>query len=223
MMTTLLNVDAHGNRIKTDILVTGFIRQIGKEYKLLIPEDINGICFQYWFIKVSDEWDKEFSSQNVKFDCQSVKLDQDEVASIYGCLSISEGSHSWKIKLVTKAECISIGVIDDDPKVLTRYNDNNTYDLYGDGCQLWMRGYFCKENSGNNEDVYCPECWHKDTILTMTLNMDDRSLRYQIVNKNLGIDKDYGKTLHKLIKNKYRMVVTLCLNLQEDPVTVELV
>ena len=44
------SVDADGNTIETDILVAGYIREFEKKSKLAIPQELNGICFQFWLI-----------------------------------------------------------------------------------------------------------------------------------------------------------------------------
>ena len=54
MMATF-TVDAEGNRIQTDILVAGWIRECAKTNKLEIPNDITNTCFVFWFIKVCEE------------------------------------------------------------------------------------------------------------------------------------------------------------------------
>ena len=66
-------VDGDGNRITTDILVEGYIRENAKKYNVLIPLDINTICFLFWLIKICDEWDKEFLAEGVDLDGEVIK------------------------------------------------------------------------------------------------------------------------------------------------------
>ena len=59
----------NGSRITTDILVAGYIRDIAKEYKLLIPNAINGVCFAYFY-----QWNKKFPMDHVETNGQEVQL-----------------------------------------------------------------------------------------------------------------------------------------------------
>ena len=53
-----LQVDHNGNRIRTDILICGYLREeIEDKLKILIPSEIQKLCFVYWFIDICDEWD----------------------------------------------------------------------------------------------------------------------------------------------------------------------
>ena len=101
----LFTFDKNGDRIKTDILVVGYIRNISKECKLLIPVEITSICFDYWLIKFCDVWNKQFLAENAVINGQlaTCTLMQYGATCIYGCHSIDErcGSHSWQIKLNT--------------------------------------------------------------------------------------------------------------------------
>ena len=87
-----LAVDAEGKRIKTDILVSGYIKKIATNCALLIPVEINKICFDFWFIQICDEWDDQYLSEGVIIDGEIVKHTNDcDVVSIYGCHSIVKG------------------------------------------------------------------------------------------------------------------------------------
>ena len=71
-------VNSKGNRIKTDILIAGYLRQdIEDSLKMLIPSEIKALCFVYWFIKICDEWDESYTDirdeQYVEFSGQIVK------------------------------------------------------------------------------------------------------------------------------------------------------
>ena len=197
---SLFSVDATGTRIRTDILVSGYIRDIGKEYKLLIPKDINGICLKYWLIKICDEWDKEFSSENITIDGQKAQCKKQALTSAYGCQSVNKGSYSWKIKFNTQVTWICIGVKHDDSAILHEFENRNSYDDYGYGCLLYTNGGFWSEGSDYH---YCDGFRDKDTMITMTLNMDKHTICYKIN------DKDLGPAQYKLDKEKYRMVVNL--------------
>ena len=56
--------DANGNqrKIKTDILVAGYVRDIVEEFTTRnIPDEIIQLCFMFWFVTVCDEWDKSMT------------------------------------------------------------------------------------------------------------------------------------------------------------------
>ena len=135
-----VSVDSKGNRIKTDVLVAGYIRSFGKEHKLLIPEPINDICFLFWFINICDEWDKESSGDDIKIDGQTVQNITRRIESIYGQQSVSNGCYSWRIRFNSKINWICIGIIEDKPEILQRYKTSSTYAYNGHGCFLFVYG-----------------------------------------------------------------------------------
>ena len=93
-------VDAKGNRIKTDILVSGYVRENAKQYELSIPVDINKICFLFWFIQVCDKWDKQYLTEYIGIDDeQTIRTIKARLVTVYGCRSVDKGSYSWEIKL----------------------------------------------------------------------------------------------------------------------------
>ena len=60
--------DSKGERITTDILVSGYIKNVVKECNLLIADEIRAICYVFWLIKACDEWDKDSSTEYIKID-----------------------------------------------------------------------------------------------------------------------------------------------------------
>ena len=75
-------VDSHGKRIKTDILVCGYVRDMMNEYKLEIPDEIIGLCFLFWFIKVCDQWDESLCDTeltDIDGSCCKLILDPDDM------------------------------------------------------------------------------------------------------------------------------------------------
>ena len=120
-------VDSNGKRIETNILVSGYIRNVGKEYKLLIPQDINSVCFDYWLIKVCDEWDTKYAPEN-EINGQIIQLKRERLLSVYGKQSVNEGSYLWQIRFNTDIEWFCVGVIVDDEDILDTYRNSNFYD-----------------------------------------------------------------------------------------------
>ena len=195
-------VDADGKRINTDILISGYIRNISNRFKLLIPIDIIQICFQYWLITICDEWDKKLSSDKVAGDGQIVTAGTSaSYASIYGCLGIDKGSYTWQVKLKSEVRWFCMGIIEDDDNILTKYRDGCGYVL-NNGCCLHDDGkfYLGSQTSGKSYIDGFPRS--AETIIAMTLNMDDHTLSYKIN------AKDYGIVTNKLDKSKYRLVIS---------------
>ena len=211
-------VDAGGKRIKTNILVSGYVREGGEEYKLLIPADVNCICFAFWLIKVCDEWDEELSGNNIKFDGQIAKCLRKRYTAIYGCHSIDKGSHSWRIKFKSDIYRVYIGVLEDDKNILTQFrNIKSIWDVTAHGCFLGNSGDFY-HNDYNTEYILNSQYWldeheftSKETIIEMTLNMDEHSIRFKIADGDY-IEYgciDYGIATDELKEGVYRLAVYL--------------
>ena len=197
-----LAVDSEGKRIKTDILVCGFIREGGTQCELLIPDDINTICFLFWFIKVCDEWDKKYLADGVEINGQMMKApDTFEWTSVYGRHSIDKGSYTWEVTIKASCQWFSFGLIEDKPDILEEFIESINY-VDAHGCVLHDNGKFYRGSTSPLKD-YSAAFEDADAKITMTLDMDNHTLRY-IVN-----GKDYGVVTDKLDKKKYRMVVTV--------------
>ena len=200
IMTTFA-VDSKGKRIKTDILVSGWIRNIAKQNKLLIPQDINGICFEYWLLKECDHWDKSRLAINTEIDEQIVKLRciGDKQASTFGCHSIDKGSYEWKIKFISDVQWCCIGIIEDTQEILKTYQNDNDYHYRNGGFILSVNGHFY----GNTNRAYCAPFSKQGTIITIKLNMDERTLSYMVNDKDLGI------AMRDIPKKAYRFALTM--------------
>ena len=113
-----VTVDKDGNRIMTDVLTSGYLREeIEKKHKILIPYEIKQLCFDFWFIDVCDEWDIKLSKQSsIQFDGkQIVKCINKVSRSIFGCHCVSSGGFEWKLNLKKiDVEGICVGIIRND-------------------------------------------------------------------------------------------------------------
>ena len=121
--------------------MAGYIRIFNKECKLLIPVEIISICFDYWLIKVCDEWDKQFLAEGVEIDGQQISISNNTINSFYGCYSFNTGEHSWQIKLHSDISMFFIGIIEDDEAVLRRYQKSRWH-WHANGCCLGSDGQF---------------------------------------------------------------------------------
>ena len=208
-----LNVDANGNRIKTDVLVSGYLRRCGNEFQLLIPDDITNVCFIFWFISVCDEWDKSMSHSLCIINNESIKLPREpefsregtNMVSAYGSHSVSSGSFEWKIRFKSKITWICIGVIKDEIKLLLDNQTKNNYGIFeddGESCFLLNCNGTLYHHLGNNSH-FTEEFVDEGTIITMALDVDKHTISYKIN------DTDYGVGCAKLSDKKYRLAVTL--------------
>ena len=143
-----------------------------------------GICFAFWLINVCDEWDIDSSSDNIEVNGQTAKWLKSIDGSMYGCHGVDKGSYSWTITFKKDIEWACIGVIEDDPEVLKRFQHSYDYDEQSHGCFLFSYGDFYHDD---DYDQYCDMFQRKDTTITMTLNMDEHSLAYTIDGKDHGI------------------------------------
>lgn len=208
-MSSLFAVDVNGKRIKTDVLVFGWIRLLCKTYRLLMPNDITTICFDYWLIKVCDEWDRDFCVPDIAIEGASVMLTDNTsaITSVYGSHSLSSGSHEWMIRLKTKITWICIGIIEDTNEILLKYQRDNDY--YKENGAFIINNGDHFSNSRWNWG-YCEPFKEKGTIIVMTLNMNECTLTYKIN------DKEYGIAMRDIPKKSYRFVASL--NLKGDAI-----
>ena len=198
-------VDCEGKRIETDILVAGYINEHMNQYELQIPDDIIGICFLFWFIKVCDEWDREHLPGAVKIDGQTVKATSWGDQCVYGCHSIDKGSHQWTLQLTRKTtgKWFCIGIIEDKPEILKEFQNSVNF-ILEHGCLLHSDGKFYRGSITYGESYMGQTRFEEeDTRIAMALDMDNHTLSFNID----GID--YGVATNKLDKDRYRMVITL--------------
>ena len=200
-MSTFYSVDSDGNRIMTDILVSGYIHDHETEYEVIIPQEIVGVTFMFWLIQFCDFWDHSLCHEVADINGQHVKLKED-VASIFGIQSITKGSFEWRIKFITDINWICIGIIKDDPEILRKYLTENEYARNGDGIFVFCDkygGFFCQ----NWEIDVCQVRRDKDTVVSMSLNMNAKTICYEFDGK-MAVNRKI-----EIAGNKYRLVVTM--------------
>ena len=197
-----LAVDAEGKRIKTDILVSSYIRENGKKCELLIPDDINKICFEFWLIKICDEWDKKYIYSGVTIDGDIAKYSNDStIASVYGCHSIDKGSYSWEMVLRRPSHpgWFCVGLIEDTPDILQNYTGSCTYYIDGHGCHLFHNGCFYDPTKKQVTESFVG---HEETKIVMVVNMNEHKLWFNINDTEDEIATDQLDT-----NKSYRMVI----------------
>ena len=81
-------VDRNNNKIKSDILVSGYIREaIQQELDLKIPSEITKLCFIFWFIKPCDKWNKQLSHKDYQITQENLILPPDINGELNYCIS----------------------------------------------------------------------------------------------------------------------------------------
>ena len=205
-----LPVDNEGNRIRTDILTSGYIRQeIEEKLELLIPSDIKQLCFVYWFINVCDEWDIKYTNDKYQVNGQCLKLFKsgdgfDDFLnfgqpSAFGTHSVEGGTFLWRIKFNTDVKWICLGVIQDDETLFIKHANDGNHDFNDYGGSFWNGGgYYSHDQRGGG---YGSTFGDKGDIITIILDMDKHTIGYKIN------DKDYGVASNTMNKDKYRLIV----------------
>ena len=202
--------DHAGNRVTTDILVSGYIREFVDKFRTGIPNEIIKLCFSFWLIDVCDEWDKSLCHKFAEINESVFTLVDDytqgkdgvHCCTAFGTHSIKEGEiFEWTLRLNTKISWICIGVCPDEPDSLRENKVRNSYgyDNNKRGCFLLnMNGVLYHGNTQN----YCTRFGEKDTLIKMTLNMKDHTISYKIN------DEDHPFVDAKLKAEKYKLAVT---------------
>ena len=204
-------VDKNGNRIKTDILIYGYLRQeIEKLYKILIPSEIKQLCFEYWFINICDEWDiKLCKHKSIEFNGQTVRcIDPVSPRNIYGCHCVSSGEFVWKLNLKKVGiKGIIIGIVEHDQ--CEKYLDDGYYVAGGYGACWYSKNGILYDSSrkfkkfaNDFKDVMI-----ENVYVEIKIDMNETSLYF-------AIDGDeFKKAPYALKKDaSYRLAVSFYQN-----------
>lgn len=212
-MSTLA-VDQNGDRITNDILTSGYLRQeIEDSYKISIPTEIKQVCFDFWFIKICDEWDIEICEhKGIQFSGPIVQLNLSSGRALYGRHSVSSGQYEWRLRVRSESTAgFAIGIIQDDK--LENYVASIT-SLYGEGMgAFWatFNGMFY-QTSGSLKltQPYTDEIGNlMNLCVTMRFNVDDKTITYSVNDE----DNDGVVDISSIFKNEksYRLYV-YCLD-----------
>ena len=102
MATANFVLDSNGNRIISDILVIGYIKETEKTLKIHIPTEIKKLIFNYWLINICDEWliTKYLDTHTIKVNGLCINIKFENRATIYGTKVVSDGNtFTWIIKI----------------------------------------------------------------------------------------------------------------------------
>ena len=209
-----ITVDKQGNRIMTDILTFGYLRQeIEKIHKILIPSEIKQLCFDYWFLNICDQWDTKSSEHDdIELDGQVIKSQctwNDNWWNVFGCHSVSSGHFVWRLLFRFKdgtAAC-HIGIINvDKAEENPKYAG---YPVHGHGvCWNILKGDFYDEDYFKNgissiKKIKDLESQIKNIYIEMKIDLEERSLYYAINDEEI-------KAPYQLKENtSFRLIVTM--------------
>ena len=199
--------DAHGNRVKTDILVAGYVRDGTGNVTVDIPVDIIQICFTFWFIDICDQWDKSLCNEHVMIDRDTLPSDDGQYTDSsydhrwgFGTEVIEHGTFKWRFRSDANMRYINVGVIPDISELIKDLNIESKSKEASDKGLF----YILNENGDvyhhcNNK--YCVSLSDQDTMIIMSLDMHQRTMSFVID------DHDYGWAYRKLAEKKYRLCV----------------
>lgn len=189
MSTSSVVVDGSDN-VTTEILVAGYTRETIETFKIVMPNEIIGVIFMFWFIDIGDEWDQSLSHEAVTIVGQCAKLTRRIFSLIYGRLSVASGIYEWRSKFRTGVNYCFIGIIHDDQQKLIKNRNTRVWSLTGDGTALHTGGSLYLGSLISICDGYSDTFMAKDTIISMTLNMDEKTIAYKINDKQYKSKKN---------------------------------
>ena len=206
-MSTLA-VDHNGNRIKTDILTGGYLREeIEEKLKISIPPEIKHLCFVFWFINICDEWDDTVYKKNIlKIDGQTITTIESGFCSIMGCHKVSSGQYEWKLRHFSDVGgCI--GIIQDldlSQEKMSRTLDRLRYDTDGYGAFWEMRlGKFLNGKPVEFMKQYKDKIKNNDVIIGVKIDLDSQRLYFFVD------EEEYVEAPYTLQNDKsYRLVAS---------------
>ena len=153
---------------KRTLVTFGYVNDIERNHELSneVPAEINEIICSY--NKCTDTWnDKYLNKEQIELKGNRIKSLKEANTTIYGNISLSSGSHTWRLRIVNRPKDGNeqqpfVGFIRDDPSVLQKFvaayewylNDNGYIYCCGDG----THGYNwntagCKETCKNDNDI----------------------------------------------------------------------
>ena len=197
-----VTVDSKGQRLVTDVLIAGFTHRASKLYGMTIPNEIIAVIFMFWFIDICDEWDESLCHESVNIAGQCAKMTKNGFRSIFGKKCIGAGVIEWRLKLKTDVNWCGIGIIRDDKQTLIDNQNSNIYAPLGAGICLIGDGTLYLEGLTNSCNDYCHKFGSTGTLITITLNMDKKTITYKID------DEQYEPKAIPLSIDKYRLAVS---------------
>ena len=195
-----------GQDSRRELLVWGYIRDIGKIYKsMTIPIEINDIIYLYQ--RIYAKWSKEYSNEDLSIDEESLKFDTKYVSTAFGDNEIKEGVFRWKLKMMTNTMDYKkynaypyVGIIESNTGNFEGFRSRGSWQRVG--CQLCANGGLWGAY-GNSTSTSSQCKWNKQgDILEIILDLNERTLRFGVN----GSDCDTG--FDDIKQTSYRLALT---------------
>ena len=189
--------------LRRELLVWGYIREFGKNYKLMIiPVEINDVIYLYQRFYV--RWSKEHSHKDFLINGQSLTFNSKNVQTAFEGNEVKEGVFKWKLKIVTNTMDYSkattfpyIGIIESNTRNLKKYINKGSWQSVG--CQLCPHG----ATFGHGVATLTGCEWYKQgDIMEIILDLNARTIRFGVNGENYDTGFDYIK------QTSYRLALT---------------
>ena len=188
---------------KRTLLIFGYVNDIEKNhtFSTTIPSEINEIICSY--NQCSDTWnDKYLNKEAIELTGNRIKSLKESwtVATMYGNISLSSGSHTWKLRIVKRPENSGsqspfVGFINDEPDILKKFK--SSYQWY------IKNGYIYCCGDGTHGDQRT--CKNDNDLLYITLDLDEHKIYLSINGEEPFVSSSFKDIKH----GKYRLAVSI--------------
>ena len=223
--------DQNGEIVKSDILVTGYIRQdVEKDMSQEIPNELYQLCYLYWLYNVCDSWNSKFQKDDI------IKTDGDKITlspatcTVYGNHVVVDGSkYNWKVKMnkfgygegafkdFVKLWNPTIGIIKDDADILKKSLSTCNWTSEGNGYAFVGGSKALVSTKAIGKGLYSEKARKfnqvKD-IIEIHLDLINYTIKYEINDIDCGIayddvDRDTNSRLAVAMMNGKNISVEL--------------
>ena len=212
--------DESGNRIDSDILVSGYIRQqIEVKQNKEIPIELKHLCYQYWLFTACDSWCNKYHELiQIEGDIITIHPKTSGLSgntiTLYGNHTVMNGtSYIWRIKFnklpyndsssyLKRWVNPTIGIIPDNER-LDEYAHSADWTTGETGYAFVGGGKYLKSQSLIGEFKRYGEKLDKDNdVIFVHLDLMNHTLGFTIN------DKYCGNAFEKIEPNNYRLAIT---------------
>ena len=196
---------------RKSLLISGYIKELRKKHQMVksVPDAISGIIVAFYML--TDTWSERYSHESIKIDETKTIMTNNTCYTYmtYGEAVIDKGIFEWELKLLQLSfdehhYAPYIGIIQDNKDLMDKQRSDPEWTESGAGYTLDTEfGDIVSANRciSNHELIFLKE---SDT-LTMTLNLEERSLTYQV---NDGVSVVFDN----IEQARYRLAVGTCCN-----------
>eukprot|EP01084_Bolivina_argentea_P186972 322170_1 len=203
-----------------EFIICGYTRRIQKSLLEIFPLDIIFLLCTFYDLK--DKWSKIYSNEQLEIADYNITAPTylHGFCHVYGDIVLKPGLRfNWRFKLIGNFECVYIGIIKDDDKLLCEWRSQTSDWAWN--CRGADNGFVfsCSHNNVRylNENqykeykkqIYGEMCGNNGDIIEMIVDVTDvknkiGSIKYIINGKDYGIAYDKIPT-----HSSYRMAVCI--------------